>query len=181
MHPIISALSSFPILLKTNPSKPQYIKFSIVKKWLQFFDFETPCIFILIWSKIRCSIFENTVEEDAIVRAGILRNRAFSGCCNDSNRTPGWVALLSRGRINIMCRGLASSHTPDGGSADDKAFSRPWKDKEAPDSSPDYLKGYAQNETRSLRTGADSRISSFCDLFSGRWMISNCYSPRENN
>lgn len=125
--------------------------------------------------------FEDTVEEDAIVRAGILRNRAFSGCCNDSNRTPGCVALLSRGRINIMCRGLASSHTPDGGSADDKAFSRPWKDKEAPDSSPDYLKGYAQNETRSLRTGADSRISSFCDLFSGRWMISNCYSPRENN
>lgn len=106
---------------------------------------------------------ETTVEWDAIVRAGILRNRAFSGCCNDSNRTPGWVALLPRGRINIMCRGLASSHTPDGGSADDKAFSRPCKDKEAPDSSLDYLKGYAQNETRS---GADfGRISSFCDLF----------------
>lgn len=83
---------------------------------------------------------DTTVEWDAIVRAGILRNQAFSGCCNDSNRTPGWVALLPRGRINIMCRGLASSHTPDGGSADDKAFSRPCKDKEAPDSSLDYLR-----------------------------------------
>lgn len=173
---------SFPIphtSHSTNLSKLQYTIF-YCKKWLHkmvIFRFRnTPYIHINMEQNTLLH-FEDTVEEDAIVREGILRNRAFSGCCNDSNRTPGWVALLSRGRINIMCRGLASSHTPDGGSADDKAFSRPWKDKEALDSSLDYLKGYAQNETRSLRGG---RFEDFfflpCDLFSGCWMISNCYS-----
>lgn len=126
--------------------------------------------------------FEDTVEEGAIVRAGILRNRAFSGCCNDSNRTPGWVALLSRGRINIMCRGLASSsHTPDGGSADDKAFSRPWKDKEALDSALDYLKGYAQKWDAIATWGQIRRFLSFCRATSFRDAIELLFTGRENN
>lgn len=88
--------------------------------------------------KIRCSISVKPRERTrGIVHRRILRNRAFSGCCNDFDRTfgthlAGWHSL--GGRINIMCRGPGpfqeSSHTPDGGSADDKAFSRPCKDKE---------------------------------------------------
>lgn len=151
------------------------------KNWLQFFRFHPGILFILMEQNTLLR-FEDTVEEGAIVRAGILRNRAFSGCCNDSNRTPGWVALLSRGRINIMCRGLASSsHTPNGGSADDKAFSRPWKDKEARSILRSGLpEGIRTKMRRDRYVGADSKISfflatSFRDaielLFTGRERI----------
>ena len=91
--------------------------------------------------KIRCSISVEPRERTrAIVHRGILRNTerfldAVTISIVYARGTPGWVALHSLGgRINIMCRGPGpfheSSHTPDGGSADDKAFSRPCKDKE---------------------------------------------------